>query len=192
MRIMEKYNYKNICITNRSLVTGDYLEYIKRVASTDVDAIILREKDLTKTEYKELAEKVLAICEEYHTTCILHYFYDVAMELGWKNIHLPMNILVELAPEERGYFNILGASTHSVEEAITAEKLGATYVTASHIFETNCKAGLAPKGLSFLTQVVNSVSIPVYALGGIHKPQVLFCIEAGASGVCMMSDYTRN
>ena len=47
------------------------------------------------------------------------------------------------------HFNIIGASTHSLEDAKIAEKLGATYITASHIFATDCKKGLEPRGWIF-------------------------------------------
>ncbi|MCQ2508799.1 MAG: thiamine phosphate synthase, partial [Dorea sp.] len=65
------------------------------------------------------------------------------------------------------------------------------YVTASHIFPTDCKKGLAPRGVLYLRDVAASVKIPVYALGGIHEEQIETCIEAGAAGVCMMSDYMK-
>jgi thiamine-phosphate pyrophosphorylase len=100
-----------------------------------------------------------------------------------------MDGLRSLPEEERDWFRLLGASVHSVEEAREAEKLGADYVTASHIFPTACKEVLAPRGLSFLQEVKQAVTIPVYALGGIHREQIALCRSAGADGVCMMSEF---
>ena len=87
----------------------------------------------------------------------------------------------------------IGCSIHSVEEAIMAEKLGASYITAGHIYATDCKKGLAPRGLDFLENVVRSVSIPVYAIGGIdiegdRRKEVMI---RGAAGSCIMSGMMR-
>ena len=90
-------------------------------------------------------------------------------------------------------FDIIGASIHSVEEAKRAEKLGASYLTAGHIYKTGCKPDLAPRGLEFLREVCQSVDIPVYAIGGIHLEGSQFAEiqEAGAKGGCVMSEFMR-
>ena len=64
-------------------------------------------------------------------------------------------------------FTKIGISIHSVEEAKEAEQLGASYLTAGHIYATDCKRGLPPRGLGFLKEVCREVSIPVYGIGGI-------------------------
>ncbi len=133
----------------------------------------MREKDLTEKEYKDLAEKVLAICKEYQVPCILHTFYQVAMELPCDGLHLPLPLLREVTAGKsasgrwREKFAKLGTSVHSVEEAIEAEKLGATYITAGHVYATDCKKGLPPRGLLFLREVCEAVDISVYGIGGI-------------------------
>jgi len=85
-------------------------------------------------------------------------------------------------------FEEIGASVHSVNEAKEAEKLGATYLIAGHIFLTDCKKGVPPKGLSFLKEVCDSVKIPVFAIGGITKEQLENVLNTGAKGVCVMSE----
>ncbi len=188
---MTMCTYKKICITNRKLVTGDFLGQIERVAERGIDAVILREKDLPEEEYERLAEKVLAVCERYGIQCILHSFINVAKRLDHPYIHLPMPLFLDLEGKEKAYFQRIGVSTHTVEEAKLAEKLGADYITASHIFTTECKIGMEPRGLDYLRKVVNAVDIEVYALGGIHPDNVLLCVEAGADGICMMSEYMK-
>ncbi len=64
-------------------------------------------------------------------------------------------------------FHTVGTSIHSVSEAVEAEKLGASYLTAGHIYVTDCKKGLPPRGLPFLQHVCQAVQIPVYGIGGI-------------------------
>ena len=151
--------------------------------------IILREKDLPETEYEKLAGEVLKICRKYDQLCMLHSFTDVARRLDHPYIHLPMQLFLHMTQEERKYFKKIGVSTHSLEEALTVQEMGASYITASHIFATACKAGLEPKGLEFLKEITRAMKIDVYALGGIHPDNMESCIEAGADGVCMMSEY---
>jgi len=182
--------YKRICITNRKLVKEDYLRRIEKLAkSKEVDLIVLREKDLSESEYEKLASEVLAICRKYGKQCVLHSFLEAAKRLKHPYIHLPMPFFLNMTGEERAYFKVTGVSTHSVEEALTAQKMGASYITASHIFATQCKPGLRPRGLDYLKAVSKAVDIDVYALGGIHPDNMDLCIEAGADGVCMMSEY---
>lgn len=190
--IQQRKQSKLICITNRHLVPGDFLERIEQIAALKaVDAIILREKDMAEEEYRRLASQVLLICEKYGRTCILHNFVKTAMELGHNKIHLPYPVFLELNGKQRDFFRLTGVSTHVPGEARKAEQLGASYVTASHIFPTACKEGLAPRGLSYLQETVSAVKIPVYALGGIHLDNAAACLEAGAAGVCMMSEFMR-
>ena len=85
-----------VAVTNRTLSKRPYLEQIRKICEWGPDAIILREKDLTEKEYKDLAEKVLAICKEYQVPCILHTFYQVAMELPCDGLHLPLPLLREV------------------------------------------------------------------------------------------------
>ena len=77
------------------------------------------------------------------------------------------NVMVDIIDEEKKKFTKIGISIHSVEEAKEAEQLGASYLTAGHIYATDCKRGLPPRGLGFLKEVCREVSIPVYGIGGI-------------------------
>lgn len=178
-----------ICITNRSLCKGDFLGQIEKIAKAHPKAIVLREKDLTPDEYLELAKQVIEICVKHGTPCIMHSFTDVARTLGCHAIHLPLTILRTLTSEQKQFFSVIGASCHSVEDAKEAELLGCTYITSGHVFDTDCKKGLPGRGLDFLESVCKSVSIPVYAIGGIGKENYSAVKRAGASGACVMSGF---
>ena len=78
-------------------------------------------------------------------------------------------------------------SIHSLDEAKEVENLGASYVIAGHIFETDCKKGLEPRGLKFIEDLSSALSIPIFAIGGIDEKNSLSVINSGAFGVCMMS-----
>lgn len=86
---------------------------------------------------------------------------------------------------------VIGTSVHSLEEALEAERLGVSYVTAGHIFSTECKPGLEPRGLTFLKKICEGVKIPVYAIGGIHPENLEKIAQTGAAGACMMSEFMR-
>lgn len=150
-----KQNIPCICVTNRTLCRDDFLTRIDHIAKKGVaDAILLREKDLTEREYLELAEKVLSICKAHNRRCILHTYYKVAKELGCKEIHLPLPLLQKMREEgEKEWFTTVGTSVHSLKQANLAMHLQADYMTAGHIFETDCKKGLPGRGLSFLRKV---------------------------------------
>lgn len=152
--------------------------------------IVLREKDLQENEYEQLAKQVLDICSKYNIECILHTYYNVAEKLNCKKIHLPLDILRK-NPEITEKFEVIGVSTHSKEDAMEAETLGASYITAGHIFETDCKKGLPGRGLKFLKKVCESVDIPVYAIGGISTANINEVIKAGAYGACLMSGFMK-
>lgn len=185
--------YKLLAITNRHLCNNDFLEQIQDICilnekNTGIKSvsIVLREKDLPENDYKDLAVKVLKICEKNNTEFILHTYYKVAKELNLKKIHLPLHVLksnMHICKE----FNEIGVSIHSVSEAIEAVKLGATYITAGHIFATDCKKDIPPRGLSFLSSVCSSVNVPVYAIGGMSSANAQKAINAGADGICIMS-----
>lgn len=176
------------CITNRHLAAQEYFEQIKEIARAAPEAVIVREKDLPQAEYMQLARQVMQICSQFGVVCVLHTYTQAAAGIGAKAIHLPLQQLLELPQAEKMQFSTLGASVHSIEEAKQAQEAGASYLMAGHIFETNCKKGVPPRGLSFLSEVCKAVKIPVYALGGIHAGNAAACIGAGAAGVCVMSE----
>ncbi len=179
-----------IAITNRLLSRRPFDVQIERICRLHPHALILREKDLSGEAYQTLAEKVLTICAGYNVPCILHQFTQAAQNLGVRKIHLPLRQLEEEHVKlKSGAFELVGVSVHSVEDALRAQKAGASYVTAGHIFATDCKAGLPPRGTDFLKEVCSAVQIPVYAIGGIRpeEKQIEKVLSCGAAGACIMS-----
>ena len=184
-----------IAITNRHLCSRPFMEQLERVCKLHPHAIVLREKDMPEAEYLSLARDVIALCKKYDVQCMLHSFINVAMELEHPYIHLPLPILEayvkkDLSDNYQQFFKVIGTSVHSVEDAIKAEQLGATYMTAGHIFATDCKKGLKGKGVNFLRNVCDSVNIPVYAIGGINADtakELKSVNRKNFAGVCVMS-----
>lgn len=176
-----------ICVTNRKLCQDDFLKRIDRLASGKPHAIMLREKDLPDVEYIALAAKVQKICAVHQVPLLISQNIAAAKNLRLPAIHLSMPLLQE-HKHELTSFQQIGASVHSLEEALEAQQLGAHYLIAGHIFATVSKKGLPPRGLSFLEEVCRHTAIPVFAIGGITKDNVTDVVAAGARGMCIMSE----
>ena len=195
-------------ITNRKLCENENLErqiekifsaYKRKIILEDFEivALTLREKDLDKNEYLNLVKKIYPICKKYRIDLILHQNYNLNLDKKYKigGIHLSFdnfkslnkNIKEELIRK----YKKIGVSIHSVDEAKEVENLGATYVVAGHIFKTDCKKGLEPRGLNFIKELSFILTIPIFAIGGINEENSSLVLNSGAFGVCMMSSLMK-
>lgn len=172
---------------------AEQIERLTKLTELRPQAVILRAKSLDKAAYRTLALQAQQSCEATGIPLILHSDWQLARELGISMLHLPLALLRQISEYERAYFTWLSTSVHSVGEAQEAQELGATVLIAGHICTTQCKAGLAPRGLGFLQAVCSTVSLPVYAIGGIgfDAAQHAELKANGARGACVMSAYMR-
>ncbi len=176
-----------------------FLAYERKIIlkNFDIVALTLREKDLNKNEYLKLIEKVYPICQKYKINLILHQNYDLNLDEKYKidGIHLSYNIFKSLNENIKAElikkYKRIGVSIHSLDEAKEIENLGASYVVAGHIFETDCKKGLEPRGLKFVEDLSSTLTIPIFAIGGIDEKNSLSVIDSGAFSVCMMSSIMK-
>lgn len=178
-----------ICVTNRRLCFGDYLQRLEQLAQAKPYALLLREKDLDVYAYEQLALRVKEICERNSVLLIVHQHITVAEKLKLSHVQLPMPVLRAYRKAE--YELCIGASVHSIGEAAEAQSLGANYLIAGHIYATDCKPGATPRGLDFLEQVCQAVTLPVFAIGGISADKVQAIMAANAKGCCIMSEAMR-
>lgn len=176
--------FKIICVTDRKSCKEDFLTRIEKIAFAKPDRIIFRDKDCKDSDYVKMAFKILDISDKYNVPCSMYFHPDI-----FSNIHMTMPMLQHIRLSDMNFCRFTGASVHSVDEAVEAENMGVDYVTAGHIFETDCKKGLAPRGLDFLREVCESVKIPVYAIGGINPQNISQVARAGAGGACIMSGF---
>ena len=191
-------------ISNRKLCENENLEkQIEKIFSAyerkiilknfDIVALTLREKDLNKNEYLKLIEKVYPICQKYKINLILHQNYDLNLDDKYniEGIHLSYSIFKSLNENIKAElikkYKRIGVSVHSLNEAKEVESLGASYVVAGHIFETDCKKGLEPRGLKFIEDLSSALTIPIFAIGGIDEKNSLSVINNGAFSICIMS-----
>ncbi|GHV25149.1 thiamine phosphate synthase [Spirochaetia bacterium] len=185
--------FEIIAVTDRRLSPENFLDQIKAVASSGVEGIVLREKDLCIEEYEKLALEVSAICEAGGANFIVHQFVDAAERLRSRRIHLPLAVLEKEIDIKKKLSGIqIGVSIHSTEEGCRAAAQGADYLIAGHIFKTRSKEGAEGRGLFFLEEIAKGFSLPVYAIGGINAGNIRSVQDAGASGVCVLSPYMQS
>lgn len=178
-----------IGVTNRKLC-NDFYKRIKEISKSNLKYLILREKDL---EYKELlimAKNVQSILKDSNIKLIINSNVEVAEEVNAYGIQLSFKDFCE--NKGKNFNGIKGVSVHSLSEAIEAEKRGANYIIYGHVFNTDCKKGLNPRGLIEFKEICNKVNIPVYAIGGINKENYKSVLEIGADGVAVMSSLMKN
>ena len=122
----------------------------------------------------------------------VHNFADFALSAGERNLWLPLGVLRSFSAAHgaeflRANFKKLVASCHSEAEAREALELGAGAICLSHIFVTDCKAGLAPRGLNLIRVVREFFAGEIYALGGITPRNFASVLRAGADRIAVMS-----
>ena len=177
---------KLVCVTNRRLCPEPFSVRMEKLAAARPDAILLREKDLSLSEYTLMAALCQKICQAYHVPLILHTHLEAAKTLNSPFLHLPLPLLARHSRELNSFLQI-GTSVHSLTEAMEAQALGATYLIAGHIFPTSCKENLPPRGLDFLEQICSKVALPVLGIGGITPEQMPALHQAKSAGACVMS-----
>lgn len=152
--------------------------FIQRMSSK-ASMIVYRDKN--NPNYKENSKLFLQTAKKYSfKKILLHGDIDLSAKLKADGVHLT-SLQIEDIPiaKEKGLFVI--ASTHALNEAIKAQKLGADMVTLSPIYDSPNKG--KPIGLDVLQNVTSTLNIPVIALGGIlTEEQIQECQNAGAKG----------
>jgi thiamine-phosphate pyrophosphorylase len=152
-------------------------------------AVQLREKDLSGCQLFELASELREVTRQYGAKLLINDRIDIALAVGADGVHLGSNsIPVAVARRILGNSQIIGYSAHSQEEAEQAERDSADFVTFGPVYATPSKAVYGePLGLECLANVARSVSIPVFALGGVKKASAIEVLSAGAHGIALIS-----
>ena len=177
-----------IAVTNRKLCTDNFVLRVREILSAEPFEVILREKDLSDDKYCQLVKEIVADNNGYKKVLALNC-PEIALEMGIENVHLTMQQLMEHG--RPSFIKRAGVSVHSAEEAETAQTLGADYLIAGHIYATDCKKGVPPRGIEFFRGVCESVDIPVFAIGGISENNFNEPLENGGTGVCLMSEFMK-
>ncbi len=177
-------------ITNRHLCAPKpLLTVVSEILDVGVKAIQLREKDLDDVALFKLAKPISDLCRTNNAHLFINTNIKVAVDIGAAGIHLPdTDICVDIVKAESDSDVLIGCSIHGVDAAKKREAEGADFITHSPIYPTATKPQYGPAvGVGNLAKLVKQVNLPVFALGGITSARVGECLEAGASGVAVMS-----
>ncbi len=164
-----------------------HVELSEILCKNGVKLIQFRDKLMNTKELFQTAKKMKIICEKYKAKLIINDRVDIAMLSGADGVHLGKDDMsVKDVRKLLGKNKIIGGTAHSLKEAIDAEKDGADYVGYGHIFPTQTKLKSdKPKGISKLKEVVDKVSIAVYAIGGIIHSNIEEVLSTGVYGVAV-------
>ncbi len=177
-------------VTDRNQTGGrDLLWVLEQALDGGVKAIQLREKDLSGRDLFRLAEKICKLCQASHAALFINDRVDVALAVDAAGVQLnKASLPAATARTLLGPQKIIGVSTHSLQEAQEAEHDGADFVLFGPVYFTASKAAYgSPQGLPALKTIVDNISLPVYAIGGIKLENIEATKKLGVRGVALIS-----
>ena len=187
---MNAVDFDLYLVTDRNQTGGrDLLWVLEQALDGGVKAIQLREKDLSGRDLFSLAEKVCKLCQAYNAALFINDRIDVALAVDAAGVQLSQTSLPVVTTRALlGPQKIIGVSTHSLQEARKAEQNGADFVLFGPVYFTASKAAYgAPQGLPALKTIVDNISLPVYAIGGIKPENIESTKKLGVRGVALIS-----
>jgi len=177
-------------VTDRQLAGERPIEEIVRQAiSGGVTTVQLREKGTPSEEFFKIATSLRALTRKEGVTFIVNDRLDIALAAGADGVHVGREDLpAERARELLGADRILGVTAANEEEARDAAAVGADYIGCNAVFPTLTKTDTGPAiGLEGLERLVNSVDIPVVAIGGINAGNAGDVLSTGVAGIAVVS-----
>ena len=186
---MKKFNFENklYVITESSISKGRTNEdVVKEAIKGGAEIIQLREKQWDKNKIREEAIKLLRICRKNNVIFIVNDYVDIALEIGADGVHLGQSDMpVSEARKICGNKLIIGLSTHSIEQAVKADKEDVDYITIGPIFRTRAKDYTVGTGI--IKEIANKINKPLIAIGGINKNNIDDVLSQGAKSVAVIS-----
>lgn len=182
------FGSNRICfITAPSDIGAGLLQTVRTVLESGIKWIQYRDKTGPRRDIFYTALKLREITSRFDACLIINDYADIAVAVDADGVHLGQEDLP--LKEARRFMGdrIIGISTHSIPEALAAERDGADYIGFGSVFTSTTKEAGAPKGVEPLRLVGNAVGIPVIAIGGIKPDNVFYVFKAGCAGVAVSS-----
>lgn len=191
---MRTVDFRVCLVTDRitAAFRGGLRAVVEAALDGGIDAVQLREKDLSPSELLPIAEELRALTAERGAMLLVNDRIDVALAVGADGVHLRATSLpVAAARKVVGPDMIIGVSLHQVEEIPVAAEHGADYVQFGAVFPTMSKGrNFVPLGMPALRQACKISPIPVFAVGGVTPATVTQSASVGAR-VCAISAFTQ-
>ena len=176
-------------VTDRSWLNGRTLyEQVEDALKGGATFIQLREKKLDKEDFLKEAIEIQALCREYHVPFVINDDVDIALQMDADGVHVGQSDMeagdarARLGPEK-----VIGVSAQTVEQAVLAEQRGADYLGVGAVFPTGSKDDADDVSHDTLQAICEAVQIPVIAIGGISKSNVLQLKGRGICGIAGIS-----
>lgn len=187
--MFEKKNMLLYAVTDKTWLNGRHLyEDVEEALKGGVTCVQLREKNIDEEMFLEEAMEIKSLCKKYNVPFIINDNVDIAVKCGADGIHVGQKDMnVAKAREIAGENMIIGVSAHSLEEALEAEQRGADYLGVGAAFKTSTKSDAQSISLDTIKAICEAVSIPVVAIGGISKENIMKLKGTGVDGVALVS-----
>nr|WP_308508143.1 thiamine phosphate synthase [uncultured Stomatobaculum sp.] len=176
-------------VTDRAWVGKQSLaEQVAAALQGGVTCVQLREKELDEERFLQEAEEIFSLCKRYRVPFFINDNVALALRCHADGVHVGQDDM-DVAAVRRlvGQEMMIGVSVHTVEEARTAAEGGADYLGVGAMFATSTKTDASLVTKETLRAICDAVSIPVVAIGGINKSNLLELAGTGVDGVALVS-----
>ena len=176
-------------VTDRAWVGKQtLLEQVECAIKGGATCLQLREKDMPEDEFLAEALEVKKLCREYNIPFIIDDNVDLAIKCGADGVHVGQSDMeAGNARKLLGPDMIMGVSAQTVEQAVKAEKEGADYLGVGAVFSTSTKPDADDVSHEELKRICENVNIPVVAIGGISRKNIMELSGTGVDGVAIIS-----
>ncbi|MDP6925405.1 MAG: thiamine phosphate synthase [Candidatus Scalindua sp.] len=175
-------------LISNSIATKSVKETTRLVIDGGADAIQLREKTISDSEFIKLAGEVRDIATKNGTLLIINDRVHIARKVNADGVHLGQQDMCALeARDIIGNEKIIGVSTHSITQAKQAQEDGADYIAIGPIYPTRTKDHEPSVGIEIIREISGTVNIPLIAIGAITLDNLDEVLKAGASRIAVCS-----
>lgn len=185
----DKHTMLLYAVTDRAWVGEQTLyQQVESALKGGATCVQLREKQLGDADFLQEAIQIHALCQQYGVPLFINDNVEVALQCHAEGIHVGQEDMAAARVRQRvGDEMMIGVSVHSVEEALEAVRHGADCLGVGAAFSTHTKADVdvLPEGM--MKAICDAVDIPVVAIGGIHKENLLRLKGTGVNGVALVS-----
>ena len=176
-------------VTDRSWLRGQKLvEQVEQALMGGVTLVQLREKELDEAAFLQEAVDMAKLCHRYGVPLLINDNVDIARRSGADGVHVGQSDMDAAAVRSvLGCEMIVGVTAKTVEQALRAQDAGAVYLGSGAVFGSATKLNAKPMTKELLRSICNAVSIPVAAVGGINRDNILELAGTEISGVAVVS-----
>ena len=176
-------------VTDRSWLGNETLyQQVEKTLKGGATFIQLREKHLDDASFLEEAVELKELCRRYHVPFVINDNVEIALKMDADGVHVGQsdmeagNVREKLDPDK-----IIGVSAQTVEQAVLAEQRGADYLGVGAVFPTGSKDDADDVSHETLKAICEAVSIPVIAIGGISRNNIMELAGSGICGIAVIS-----